>query len=141
MFTKRPRRPFQKKEDEIVQKIQSHFRSKELKMTNEIRDTIFADSLKVYLQYRKGFEFKINELIKERTKLRKRKKVTKEVKKLLKINAKQRLWVYCQVIQKTYLHFKSMYYESDERRLMKLLDVLNPELKKKRPKITLESIG
>lgn len=63
------------------------------------------------------------DLEKERTKILRLKKSKKQICKRLKQNTREKLYVLCMVLKKTYLHYQNRYYESDHFRLKKLYDI------------------
>ena len=70
------------KEMIIVKKINELFRERDQRMVDTIREAIFTDNQRIYRMFRKEYEAKLSEIQKERTKLKKRKKITKEKIKL-----------------------------------------------------------
>ena len=70
----------------IVKKINDIFKERDNKMVNVIREAMFQDNQKIFKMFRKDYELKLSDLAKERLKLKKRKKVTKERMRLLRIN-------------------------------------------------------
>ena len=69
---------------------------------------------------RKEFEPRLHDLAKERLKISKRKKANREKKNLLKNNTKERLYIICKVLRKTYKYYEDLYMESDNMRVFKL---------------------
>ena len=112
------------KEETIVKNIQKVFDDREKKMSTAIIATIHDDKLRVYLKFRKDYEDQIKELERDRVKLYKRKKnKKKETKALLIKNTTAKVLIICTVLKKTYLHYKKSYFESDNYRQIRLLEI------------------
>ena len=113
------------KELAITKKIKDLYIERETRMENTVRQTIFDDNLKIYKMFRKEQEGYLYELDRDRIKIQRRKKNKKETKRLLRANTRDKLMVICNILKKTVLYYKDLYYESDHYRLMRLNDILS----------------
>ena len=93
-------------------------------MTQTICQTIYDDKLKVYKFFRRDFDLKISECEKERVKIQRRKKNKKEKQRALRANTIEKMAMICQVIKKTFKHYKEQYFESDNYRSSKILEII-----------------
>jgi hypothetical protein len=107
----------------ITKKITAIFHEKERDMIKEIWETILEDKLKIYLQERDCLEDAFIELDLERKKIGKKKKNKKERNKEYRMNTRQVAYNICKALNKTVLHYKTIYYENDYYRHKKLYDV------------------
>lgn len=91
-------------------------------MTACIKQTIFDDR-SVYKRNRREFDGKMQDLEKEKSKIQRRRKNKKEKMKALKANTIERLKIVCAAIRLTYQRYRADYFESDQYRQIKLLEI------------------
>ena len=96
-------------------------------MIRTIESTIFEDKLRIYKSKRADFEEELSELEKEKQKIIKRKKNKKERQKALKVVTQAMMLYIIRALQNTVVHYKNIYFESDNYRLKRLLDMQNIE--------------
>ena len=99
-------------------------------MVEKIIETIWDDKLRVYKAMRKDWEERINELDKERSKIMRKKKNKKEKSRQLLKNTIEKVYIICIVLKQTFLHYQKQYFESDNYRQIKLLEIQLSETSK-----------
>ena len=123
------------KEESITKRILENFKERDFKMVQAIKQAIWDDKLKVYKMYRKEYDQRLHELEKDRGKIVRRKKNKKERQKALYKNTLDKMFIICSVIRMTFLHYKKQYFENDQYRQIKLMDIVTDVSAKRQKKL------
>ena len=83
------------KEGAICERIQELYKKREADMVKIIKQTIFDDKLRIYKQYRKEFESKLQDLEREKVKISRKKKNKSLKAKLMRKNTVEKLQIVC----------------------------------------------
>lgn len=116
------------REEAIARKITQVFEERYEKTIKTIVETMEATKFQYYKQIRKdgGFEIRLADLDKERSKI-KRKKNKKERKKLLFLNTVQKMVIINSLLDRCFRYYKKLYFESDDYRIIKTNNLIEEE--------------
>ena len=117
------------REELIARRIEGHDRERNTTMYRTIENTIVDDKLKVYKSKRQQFDEEISELLKEKTKIMRKRRNKKEKMKLLKQNTKAVIRFMVMALNDTVKEYQKQYFHNDLYRLQSLKKAMKAESK------------